>query len=313
MKKKNTSLGRGLGALIAKGSPKSTPPTTKKSTPPPTTQEEEKATPSPFQEIPLHLIDSNPYQPRMEFHEPDLKELSESIASQGLLQPIVVRQKGNRYQLIAGERRLRATQMLKLTTIQASIIQATDASSAIISLIENLQRENLNPIDESMGYASLMRDFDLTQEEVAKRVGKARTTITNSLRLLQLEQDIQGYISKSLLSIGHAKVLLTLDNPSQRIFLARRIIEEGLSVRQTEQIIQQSKRPNTLPHSTPPTHIQSAVIRDLQKQLCSHFNTKVALQHGTHKGKLILTYQGNDDLHRLLQKMGFAKSITTAA
>ncbi len=263
MAKKNSSLGRGLSALIAKGSTKTTnfikntktatkkpkaaskPPVKKL---PPTKKDHE----SPYQEIPINLIDANPYQPRMEFHEDDLKELSASIASEGLLQPIVVRQKGARYELIAGERRLRASQLLKLNTIAVRVVKASDASSAVISLIENLQRENLNPIDESMGYASLMRDFDLTQDEVAKRVGKARATIANSLRLIQLEQEIQGYISKSMLSIGHAKVLLGLENSSQRMLLARRILEEGLSVRQTETIVQQSKRPNGTRFTPPP-------------------------------------------------------------
>lgn len=333
MIKKNSSLGRGLGDLIAKGSTKDshsnkktntktkksqTPPVAKKlhptkvkskSKPSPVSPKKEVSV-SPYQEISMSLIDANPYQPRMEFHENDIKELSASIASEGLLQPIVVRQKGDRYELIAGERRLRASQMLNLKTIAVRIVKASDASSAVISLIENLQRENLNPIDESMGYASLMRDFDLTQEVVAQRVGKARATIANSLRLMQLEQEIQGYISKSMLSIGHAKVLLGLENSSHRMLLARRIIEEGLSVRQAEQIVQQSKRPNgsrsiPLPSST----AQTAVIRDLQKQLSSHFNSKVLLQHGPSKGKLVINYQGNEDLQRLLEKIGFQKSM----
>lgn len=327
MTKKNSSLGRGLGALIAKGSPKETGSTKKAKAP---IKKSEKASKpvakklpvlkkedtSPYQEVHMSLIDANPYQPRMEFHEDDLKELSASIASEGLLQPIVVRQKGDRFELIAGERRLRASQMLKLKTIAVRIVKASDASSAVISLIENLQRENLNPIDESMGYASLMRDFDLTQEEVAKRVGKARATIANSLRLMQLEQEIQGYISKSMLSIGHAKVLLGLENSSQRMLLARRILEEGLSVRQAEQIVQQSKRPNGARSMLLPTSTaQTAVIRDLQKQLSSHFNSKVLLQHGPNKGKLVINYQGHEDLQRLLEKIGFSKSMihSTAA
>lgn len=350
MTNKNSSLGRGLGALIAKGSTKATDSLkktkveskkpakaskapvnkasvpVKKSTMPvkkakvtlsvpvasSTPAPEKQENTSPYREVLISLIDANPYQPRMEFGEEELKELSASIASEGLMQPIVVRQKGERYELIAGERRLRATQMLKLNSIAVRIIKASDASSAVLSLIENLQRENLNPIDESMGYASLMRDFDLTQEEVSQRVGKARTTVANALRLLQLEQEIQGYIGKSMISMGHAKVLLGLDNSTQRMLLARRIIEERLSVRQAEEIVQQSKRGKAtgltqLPVST----TQTAVIRDLQKQLSSHLNSKVVLQHGPTKGKLVINYQGNEDLYRLLEKIGFAKAVAT--
>lgn len=337
---KNSSLGRGLGALIAKGSTRTTDALkkakieAKKQVAKPSVKKVSvaKKTPivkkgvsgevvaeqsvSPYQDVLINLIDANPYQPRMEFHDEDLKELAASIASEGLLQPIVVRQKGERYELIAGERRLRAVQLLKLSTIAVRVIQASDASSAVLSLIENLQRENLNPIDESMGYASLMRDFDLTQEEVAQRVGKARATVANSLRLMQLEQEIQGYVSKSMVSVGHAKVLLGVENSAQRMLLARRVIEEGLSVRQLEEIMQQLKRPSgsravLLPTAT----VQTAVIRDLQKQLSVHLNSKVLLQHGPNKGKLVITYQGNEDLYRLLEKIGFSKPMvrTTAA
>ncbi len=319
MPKKNSSLGRGLGSLIAKGSIKSFDSAKKANVQkkplkidvaPPT----EEVASSPYIEIPLKLIDRSPYQPRMEFREEDLKELSASIAAEGLLQPIVVRKQGIRYQLIAGERRLRACQMLNFEKIPVRIVKANDASSAVIALIENLQRENLNPIDESMGYASLMRDFDLTQEEVAQRVGKARATVANSLRLIQLEQEIQGYLSKGMISMGHAKVLLSLENSPQRMLLARRIIEEGLNVRQAEQIVQQLKRKNGVHSlSTPITNVQTAVIKDLQKQLSAHFNAKVVLQHGTKKGKLVINYQGNEDLHRVLEKIGFMKSKTQTA
>lgn len=314
MPKKNSSLGRGLGSLIAKGSTKSVDSSKKGAEQKKPIQIKvapaaEDIPLSPFQDVSIKLIDRNPYQPRMEFLEEELKELSASISSEGLLQPIVVRQKGNRYQLIAGERRLRACQMLNFEKISVRIVKASDASSAAISLIENLQRENLNPIDESMGYASLMRDFDLTQEEVAQRVGKARATVANALRLIQLEQEIQGYLSKGMISIGHAKVLLGLDNSNQRMLLARRIIEEGLNVRQAEQIVQQLKRKNGVHSlSTPVTNVQTAVIKDLQKQLSTHLNAKVILQHGAKKGKLVINYQGNEDLHRVLEKIGFMKS-----
>lgn len=316
--KNKSSLGRGLGALIAKGSSKPINPEKKEVNPEQALTKKSSIAkipsdtpPSPYQEIFIKLIDANPYQPRMEFHDEDIKELAASISAEGLLQPIIVRQKGSRYQLIAGERRLRACQMLQLEKIPVRIVQANDASSAVISLIENLQRENLNPIDEAMGYTSLMRDFDLTQEQVAERVGKARASIANSLRLTQLEQEIQSYLSKGMISSGHAKALLGLEISSQRMLLARRIIEEGLSVRQAEQLVQQLKRKNGV-HSMTHTisNVQTAVIRDLQKQLSTHLSAKVILQHGLKKGKLIITYQGNEDLHRVLEKIGFMKAQT---
>lgn len=318
--KNKSSLGRGLGALIAKGSSKPMDSEKKKVKSEKTsaqqlsiakTSSDESPSLCPYQEVFIKSIDANPYQPRMEFHEDDIKELAASISAEGLLQPIVVRQKGSRYQLIAGERRLRACQMLQFEKIPVRIVQASDASSAVISLIENLQRENLNPIDEAMGYASLMRDFDLTQEQVAQRVGKARASIANSLRLTQLDQEIQGYLSKGMISTGHAKVLLGLESSNQRMLLVRRIIEEGLSVRQAEQLVQQLKRKNgvhSMPNPIP--NVQTAVIRDLQKQLSTHLNAKVMLQHGVKKGKLVISYQGNEDLHRVLERIGFMKSQT---
>ena len=169
-----------------------------------------------FQEIPVHLVEPSPYQPRKDMDAGQLNELAESIRAEGLLQPVVVRQVGEKFQLIAGERRWRAFQQLKIKTIPARILEASDASSATLTLIENLQREGLNPIDEAYGYASLIRDFDLTQEQASERVGRGRATVANSLRLLSLDAEIQGYLAKGLLSVGHAKVLLGVEDPARR-------------------------------------------------------------------------------------------------
>ena len=203
-----------------------------------------------FQEIPVGLIEPSPYQARREIPAEQLHELAESIRSEGLLQPIVVRRHGDRFQLIAGERRWRAFQQLNIKSIPARVAQASDASAAALGLIENLQREGLNPIEEAQGYASLLRDFDLTQETVAERVGKSRAAVANSLRLLSLDAEIQGYIAKSLLSTGHAKVLLGVEDAAQRSVLARRIVAEGLSVRATEKLAQSAKAaPGAAAHS----------------------------------------------------------------
>ncbi len=256
-----------------------------------------------YREITVSLIDPNPYQPRKDFDEAHLRELMDSIRSEGLLQPIVVRPVGERYQLIAGERRWRACQALQMRKLPARVIEASDASSASISLIENLQREGLNPIEEAMGYSSLMRDFDLTQEAVAERVGKGRATVANGLRLLQLEQEIQGYLSRGLLSTGHSKVLLGVESGESRLLLARKVIEEGLSVRALENAVRrvQSVRRGG---DRPAPAAEASAIRDIEKRISSALNARVSLKHSPKKGRLIIEYQGNDDLTRIMEKIG---------
>ncbi len=259
-----------------------------------------------FMELAVSKVEPNPFQPRREFEESQLSDLAESIRSEGLIQPIVVREVDGRFQLIAGERRWRAFKLLKLSKIPARIIKAGDSSSASMALIENLQRENLNPIEESMGYASLLRDFDLTQEQVAERVGKGRATIANSLRLLTLPDEVRGYLSTGLLSTGHAKVLLGLEAKQEQTLIARRIIEDGVSVRGTEGLIDSMKRSGKGKQaggrSVNPA--EAAAIEDIEKRMVSYLNAKVALKHAAKKGKIVIEYTGNDDLQRILEKIG---------
>ncbi|MDQ8179966.1 ParB/RepB/Spo0J family partition protein [Pelagicoccus sp. SDUM812005] len=259
-----------------------------------------------FLELPVSKVEPNPHQPRREFEESQLTDLAESIRSEGLIQPIVVREVDGRYQLIAGERRLRAFKMLKLGKIPARIIKAGDSSSASMALIENLQRENLNPIEESMGYASLLRDFDLTQEQVAERVGKGRATIANSLRLLTLPDEVRGYLSTGLLSTGHAKVLLGLEAKQEQTLIARRIIEEGVSVRGAESLIDSMKRSGKGKQTggRSVSAAEAAAIEDIEKRMVSYLNAKVALKHAAKKGKIVIEYTGNDDLQRILDRIG---------
>src|SRR5690625_2725090 len=319
-----TRLGRGLSGLISGGitSPSSDGKTdpaksaskkaaskkpvskkvaTTKKVPPPAAPE----LPG-YAEIPVSQIEPNPFQPRREFDSEQLQELSDSIRSEGLLQPIVVRRVGNRYQLIAGERRWRACKNLQLKTIPARIIDANDASSASISLIENLQRAELNPVEESLGYASLIRDFDLTQEEVAERVGKGRATVANALRLLQLNAEIRGFLGKGMISVGHAKLLLGLEEEAEQTLLARKIIEEGLSVRSVERLIKNLKN-RKAPVSAGERVIaksEESAVKDIEKQIASRLNTRVALKHSPKKGRIVIEYYGNDDLHRILERIG---------
>ncbi len=312
-------LGRGLGGLISNATPaavksdasgKSGAPSGSASGTVPAASNPSVAAAPGFQEIAVHAVEPSPYQARREIPPEQLNELAESIRSEGLLQPIVVRKQGEKFQLIAGERRWRAFQLLKIKTIPARVVEASNASSAALGLIENLQREGLNPVEEAYGYASLIRDFDLTQEAAAERVGKGRASVANALRLLSLDGELQGYLAKGLLSVGHAKVLLGVEESAQRAVLARRIIEEGLSVRATEKLIQGHKAGASPAapivsaggRSVPP--LESAAIASIEKKLTSHLGARVAVHHSPKRGKIVIAYAGNEDLQRLLEKLG---------
>ncbi|MDI1337759.1 MAG: ParB/RepB/Spo0J family partition protein [Lacunisphaera sp.] len=295
-------LGRGLGALISSGA----------ATPKPAAAAPQSSAASPavaapdglagYREVAVHLVEPNPYQPRKEFAAEALTELVESIRAEGLLQPIVVRAVGDKFQLIAGERRWRAFQQLKIKSIPARIMTSSDASSASLALIENLQRADLNPLEEAHGYASLIRDFDLTQDAAAQRVGKGRATVANSLRLLGLEAELQGYVGKGLLSVGHAKVLLGVENSAERLLLARRALEQGLSVRALEELTRHKSggtgKRRKMPGAT------AATLTDIEKKLTSHLGARSTLRHSAKRGRIIVEYEGNDDLARVLEKMG---------
>ena len=336
MAQSKNRLGRGLGGLIsgggvaqAKKAQETVSPATKakaKTTPTSSKATRGKSTSASkgsvsgvvsglgYQEITLGKIKANPYQPRRDIAEKQVEELARSIKSEGLLQPIVVRSIGKGYELIAGERRLRAFKFLKSKTIPCRVIEASDASSASLALIENLQRENLNPIDEALGYASLVRDFDLTQEAAADRVGKGRATVANALRLLSLSDEIQGFLSRRLLSTGHAKALLGVKDDAQKHLLARRIIESNLSVREAEKIVKRlneglepfdgSGSGKEAGGKANGKQAENTAIADLEKRIEKHFNTNVIIQHGKKKGKLVIEYFGNEDLDRLLELLG---------
>lgn len=292
-------LGRGLGGLISAAKPPATPV----------------AAPAPqasgYIEVQVHLVEPSPYQARREIAPDQLAELAESIRSEGLLQPIVVRRHGDKFQLIAGERRWRAFQHLKIRSIPARVVEASDASAASIGLIENLQREGLNAIEEALGFASLVRDFDLTQETAAERVGKSRASVANALRLLSLDAEIQGYIAKDLLSVGHAKVLLGIEDAPTRAVLARRVIEEGLSVRQTEKLGKSgvpSGSTKTPSRKRALAARDAAAVESIEKKLTSHLGSRVAVIHTPKKGRIVIEYRGNEDLQRLLEKLGVERA-----
>lgn len=302
MAQTKSRLGRGLGGLIAAAAP---------AKPAASAAPAPSGGPPGFLEIPVTAIAPSPYQARKEIVPEQLQELAESIRAEGLLQPIVVRKVADgKFQLIAGERRWRAFQLLKIKTIPARLVAAGDASAAALGLIENLQREGLNPLEEAYGYASLIRDFDLTQEAAAERVGKPRASVANTLRLLSLDTELQGYLAKNLLSVGHAKVLLGVEDAAQRALLARRVLEGGLSVRATEALVQAKKNLTAAPapassrSGRSSNAADSAAIAGIEKRLTSHLGARVAVQHSGKKGRIVIPYAGNEDLQRILEKLG---------
>lgn len=307
MSASKSRLGRGLGSLIAKAAP---PPSVTPAATAASTASVAPTTSAPagapgYAEIQVHLIEPSPSQARKTIVPAELNELADSIRSEGLLQPIVVRKSGAKYQLVAGERRWRAFQLLKLRSIPARVVEASDASAAALGLIENLQREGLNPIEEAHGYASLIRDFDLTQEAASDRVGKSRATVANSLRLLTLDAEIQGFVGKDLLSVGHAKVLLSVSDTARRAFLARRVIEEGLSVRATEQLTQGARTAKSTGRKSRKLPGQEAeVLANIEQKLTSHLGARVAVFHTPKKGRIVIEYRGNEDMQRVLEKLG---------
>ncbi len=262
-------------------------------------------------ELKIVEIERSPYQPRREFRSEELRELSESLKNNGLVQPPTVRKnEAGRYELICGERRLRAAQMIGWEKIRVTLIDADAQTAAIMTATENLQREDLNPIEEAESYRTLQERFNLTQAEVAEKVGKGRTTVTNSTRLLELPEEVRGLIETRLLSVGHAKLLLGLDDEKDRILLARDVIEQKLTVRALEKRIERMKTP-VAPVNRGIPDIPDGYVRSLVDKLKKHLGCAVRLTSGmTHangrhtKGVLEIDFFDNDDLDRVIRMIG---------
>ena len=289
-------LGKGLGALLSSGSAQNMsslfnnrPSDSDKD--PSLTNEGE------LKNIPLDLIQRGKYQPRADFDEAALEELASSIKSQGLMQPIVIRPIGpQKYEIIAGERRWRAAQIAGLDSIPAVIRMVSDEAAIAMSLIENIQREDLNPIEEALALKRLQDEFKLTQQEVADAVGRSRTAVTNLMRLVGLHIDVQKMLQTGLLEMGHARTLLTLPEIKQVDF-ARDIAKKGLSVRQTEELVRKAKSPKEVvsERSIDPN------IKNLEESLGEKLGAKVLIEHKTNgKGRLIVSYNSLDELDGIL-------------
>jgi len=319
MSKASSRLGRGLGSLIAGGTQAKTE---NPSIPSTSSIDLKSADPSNLSaisnknqhtgtdlgienlfEISTDLLVPNPYQPRKVIEPDAIVELAASIKAEGLLQPVVARKVGDVYELVAGERRWRAHQHLGRNKILVRILSASDISSASLSLIENLQREGLNPIEEAMGYYSLINEFSLTQIKVAERVGKSRAHVANLLRLLQLDDELKVFLSSQKLSIGHAKVLLGVENLEARNKLGKKIVEEGLTVRECERAVEELRNPKkfTKKMNSKNINLFSHFEKDAQQSL----SRKVSIQSdNSGHGRITLSFSGENDLLQLLENLG---------
>lgn len=264
------------------------------------------AEPSSTNDLLVDEISPNRMQPRSNFDDKKLEELVASIEEHGVLQPVVVQKAGSGYELIVGERRWRASKKLGLKKIPAVIREVSDAQSLEIAIIENIHRQDLNPIEEAEAYARLSNEFALTQEMVAEKVGKSRTAVANTLRLLKLSRSIKEDLITEKISMGHARALLGLENPKQMEALRKEIIKQDLTVRQTESRVNKLKQ-GSAEKSVSSVAKKDIFIKDLEKDLARRLGTKVDISPKKKGGKLVVTYYSDDDLERIQELMGSNK------
>ena len=275
-------LGRGLGALLGDFG-------------------DETAETGPYQLLPIYKVEPNPDQPRQDFDEAQLQALAESIGEHGMIQPLTVRPMPNGYyQIIAGERRWRAARMANLMEVPAVVMEADDKKAMELALIENLQRQDLNPVEEAKGYQSLIEDYGLTQDEAAKRVGKSRPAVANSLRLLGLCPAVLEKLRTGELSAGHARAVLTLKSEKKQMEAAHKIAALGLSVRQAELLCKNMERE---PAPEKPVTLEVNYVAECEKQLSKHLGRGVKIVNGKRKGRFELEFYGQEDLQVLLDAL----------
>ncbi|WP_346870216.1 ParB/RepB/Spo0J family partition protein [Clostridium sp. UBA5119] len=253
--------------------------------------------------IDINLIKPNKDQPRKHFDNEKLIELANSIKEHGIIQPIVVRKENQFYLIIAGERRWRAAKLLNLKEVPIIIKELSDVEVVQISLIENIIREDLNPIEEATAYNKLLNDFNLTQEEISKRVSKSRSAIANSLRLLNLDERIQGYLIEGVLSEGHGRAILALENKEDQYVVAQKVIDENLNVRQTELLVRNYYKDENNKYKKINNKSENDIYyKDIRTKLENHFNTKVCISNNSkNKGKIEIEYYSPEDLQRIIE------------
>ena len=275
-------LGKGLGALLGDFS-------------------DEPVQSSPYRLLPIYKVEPNPDQPRQEFDPEELQNLADSIAEHGVIQPLTVRETGSGYyQIIAGERRWRAARMANLMEIPAVVVEADDRKAMELALIENLQRQDLNPLEEALGYQSLMNDFGMTQEDTARRVGKSRPAVTNALRLLNLAPEVLEQVKSGALSAGHARAVLSVKDPKKQVQAAQKIAALGLSVRQAELLC---KNMTKEPKPEKPATLAVDYVAECEKNLSKHLGRGVKIVNGKRKGRFELEFYGQEDLQVLLDAL----------
>ena len=292
------ALGKGLGALIKKNA----------------NQPENKLSEDDIKrvrDVTLDMVVPSPLQPRTSFIESPLDDLVDSIRQHGVIQPLIVRKVNGKLELIAGELRWRASKKLGLSTVPVIEREASDRDVLEMALIENLQREDLNPIEEAKGYVRLAKEFTMKQDEIAGRVGKSRASVANAMRLLDLHDDVQAMVCQGLLTVGHAKAVLSIKDPKAHKLIAEQIIRRQLTVRAAEKLAQDTLRQGTGSDTTGSKGSKGkqdaavdAQIRAITNRLRGHLATHVVVSHGSKKGKIEIEYYGDDDLQRLLDLLG---------
>ena len=294
---KKKGLGKGLDSLIPDN--KSMKSVTSEKT---VESKEDAAAKSGVQVMKINEVEPNRDQPRKNFDEDALLELSDSIKQFGVLQPLLVRKRKDYYEIIAGERRWSAAKLAGVKEVPVIEKEYTDQEILEIGLIENIQRENLNPIEEAIAYKRLLEEFNLKQDEVAERVSKSRTAVTNSMRLLKLSDKVQQMIIDDMISTGHARALLAIDDPELQYTLANKIFDEKLSVRETEKLVKEIKNPKKPKEKKPVAN--SFIYQDLEEKMKSVFGTKVSIaSKGKGKGKIEIEYYSDDELEHLFDMM----------
>ncbi|HAT4072845.1 TPA: ParB/RepB/Spo0J family partition protein [Clostridium perfringens] len=280
---KKFGLGKGLGALIPEDN----------------NIKEEKKEKSGIINIELKDIKANKKQPRKFFDNNKLNELAESVKEHGIIQPLILKKEEKGYSIIAGERRYRAAKIAELTEVPALIMDISDEKLLQVSLIENIQREDLNPIEEGLAYERLLKEFALTQEELSKTMGKSRTTITNTMRLLKLDDRVKEYVMEGVISEGHGRAILPLENEAQ-YEIAQKIIDNSLSVRETEKLVKKILNDAVEEKTSERRKPLNPYYKDVRDRLQDHFGTKVNLNANKNKGKIEIEYYSEEDLQRIL-------------
>ncbi len=277
---KKYGLGKGLGALIP--------------------EIESEAYDVPTLKLDINLIKSNIEQPRKSFDEEKISNLAQSISEHGIIQPIVVNKVGEFYSIVAGERRWRAAKRLGLKEVPVVIMDLSDRDILEISLIENIQREDLNPIEEALAYDKLINEFNITQDELAKKLGKSRTSITNCIRLINLDNRVQEYLIENVISEGHGRALLGLNDDELQYTISQKIIDEGLNVRQTEGIVRELANSSVVVTNKQPEKKISPYHIEIKNKLENYFGTKVLFSNKKNKGKIEIQFYSEEDLQRIL-------------